>query len=140
MGSWDHKPMESDEALEWVANQIELPAVMAIKNTLEAFLAGRKAGRELEFTHFEAEAAVAFLTDYALPDKDGDAKRYYSISLGDFANQVGLWELASDAIKKIINDDLWMLEWAHPDIKKKYLNDILIKLSELSSHDWPTPR
>jgi hypothetical protein len=135
MGAWGYGSMENDDALEWLANSVEWPMAMTIKNILRAFIAGERA----DILHVEVEAAVALLVKYA------DASRWlgwsaenaqYEIELGHVFAQEKLWHSASEAVEKMLKDEEWLQSWTDPGIKKKVPEDLLSDVRALAVGDW----
>ena len=60
MGAWDYGPMENDEALEWLANEVEAPLLAKMKQAFNAYL--EQTAKD-EVRMIEAEAAAALLVD-----------------------------------------------------------------------------
>jgi len=58
MGAWGYKPFENDYALEWLANDVEMPNVEAIRSALQRYLSEPKPDDVIKH---EVEAAIATL-------------------------------------------------------------------------------
>jgi hypothetical protein len=134
MGAWGYGSIENDYALDWIANNVEWRLAMAIKDTLEAFIVG---GRT-DITHFEAEAAVAVLVEYAdyAGKNDTENPPQPGIRLGPIFAQEGLWRLASEAIDKLLKDQAWLLSWNDPEKKKEVIEKLALDIGSLSSREW----
>ncbi len=133
MGAWGEKPMENDEALEWLANQVESPLLACVERTFQRFLADPAD----EVSLIEAEAAAALLVDLT-----GDQTRMkYTDFRGGFlgyeARQRGLWTLAARAVEKILEDKEWLSGWNDPERKEAILKDLLadLKAAEAAYED-----
>jgi hypothetical protein len=125
MGAWGYAPMESDEALEWLADKVEAPLLTAIKGTLQAYLDQTEKD---DVKMIEAEAAAALLID--LTGTCGKM-RYTDFSggyLGDAAQESELWSLAAKAIAKIITEEQWLSGWNKPQQKLQVLKQLLSEL------------
>ncbi len=125
MGAWNYEPMENDEALEWLANEVEVPLLTTIERTLQTFL--RQTEKD-EVKTIEAEAAVALLVDLT---GDHAKMKYTRINSAYLAKERGLWALGTRTITKIMEDKDWLSGWNQPEQKLQVLRDLLSDLQHI---------
>jgi len=122
MGAWGYKPMENDEALEWMANEIEMPLFEAIRNKIQDFFGNS----EDDVKKSEVEAAVGLLLDFAAPLRMENGK----VDLRHLASENQIWDQAIAAIEKLRADEKWLEQWNSGEKKKEVLHHLLAKLNQ----------
>jgi hypothetical protein len=108
VGAWGVQPTENDSALDWLGEQVEDRLTELIDKTLRAYLDGWD-----DIEEYEAEAAMALLLDGTL---DLPQLKYRTLNLRYTANVRGLWDLATRAVDRMLEED-WANGWNDPDAK-----------------------
>src|SRR5690349_19889247 len=122
MGAWGYEPMENDEALEWLANEVEAPLLGTIKKAFQTYL---DQTQKDDMKTIEAEAAVALLVDLT----GGYAKmKYTQINSGYLAKEDTLWSVAVNVLTRIMEDKDWLSGWGDPQQKLQVLKQLLTDL------------
>ena len=130
MGAWGYEPMENDEALEWLANEIEAPLLAAIKKTLQAYLDQTEKD---DAKAIEAEAAAALLVDLTGDHAKMKYTHFDSGYLGYEAKQADLWSLAANVIERIIEAERdWLSGWDDPQQKEQKLKQLVSNLQQIN--------
>jgi len=117
--------MENDEALEWLANEVEAPLLAAIKRTLQAYLDQTETD---DVKTIEAEAATALLVDLT---GDHAKMKYTHFNSGYFgyeAKENDLWSLGAKVIAKVMEEEAWLSNWNEPQRKLQVLEQLLSDL------------
>ncbi len=122
MGAWGYGPMENDEALEWMANNVEAPLVTTIRNALQELLDAQESD---DIKKLEAGAAIALFIGLLTYSEKG-AFEFPNISY--LASSEKLWDTGMKVIEKLLEDERWLSNWTEPDLKKKSLNELLMAL------------
>ncbi len=128
MGAWGYAPMENDEALEWLANEVEAPLLTSIKRALQDFLDQTEKD---DLKTINAEAAAALFVDLT---GDHAMLKYTPFSSGYFGYQAkedGLWSLAAKVLAKVSEDEVWLSVWNEPDQKRQSLKQLLSDLHRI---------
>jgi hypothetical protein len=133
MGAWGYEPMENDEALEWLANEVEAPLLGTIKRTLQAYLDQTEND---DLKTLEAETAAALLVDLT---GDHTKMKYTHFSSGYLAyeaKETDLWSLAAKVIAKIIErEGAWLSGWNEPEQKLQILQQLLADLQRIQARN-----
>jgi hypothetical protein len=122
MGAWGYKPTENDEALEWIANEVEMPLFEAITTKIQDFLLNS----EDDVKKSEVQAAIALLLGFVAPLRMENGQ----VDLSYLAAKNKIWEQAISAIEKLKADKQWLQQWNSADKKKEALDDLLAKLNQ----------
>jgi hypothetical protein len=123
--------MESDEALEWLANQVEAPVLAAIQKAFERYLE-RTPGDDTSVTS-EAEAAAALLVDLAGDETRMKYTRFSSSYLGHSAKEMGLWSQAIKVLEKMMEDKESLGLWGDSSHKLQVLQRLASDLQRNKS-------
>lgn len=132
MGAWGYGPMENDEALEWLANEVEAPLLAKMKQAFNAYL---QQTEKDEMRMIEAEAAAALLVDLT---GDHAKLKYTPFSSGFLAYQARedqLWSLAAGVITKILTEEGWLSGWSEPRLKQQALKELLSELQHIEARN-----
>src|SRR5262245_62984985 len=101
MGAWGVRPMENDAACDWVGEHVEQHLLGLIEKTLNAFLHGSD---DIYIEEEEAETCAALLVDFT---SSTTKWKYHTVDLRYWAKARGLWDLAIQAVDKLIADEWW---------------------------------
>jgi Domain of unknown function (DUF4259) len=132
MGAWGYGPMENDEALEWLANEVAAPLLAKRKQAFNAYL---QQTEKDEMRMIEAEAAAALLVDLT---GDPAKLKYAPFSSGFLAYQAKedqLWSLAARVITKILTEEGWLSGWGEPRLKQQALKELLSELQHIEARN-----
>ncbi len=130
MGAWGYEPMQNDEALEWLANEVEAPLLTAIKETLQAYLDQTE---QDDVKTIEAEAAAALLVDLTGDHAKMKYIHFNSGYLGYEVKKSELWSLATKVVAKIIEQEAWLSGWDEPEQKRQVLKLLLSDLQRIQA-------
>lgn len=120
MGAWGYEAMDSDQALDWLANNVTDHAGAAIRNLLDAF------SEKIERNGGETESAVID-HGYALR-----AAADVVLKLNFFNERLfgDLHAALAEALGKIIDTKDWIESWTEPDKVVASINDQIRQLKE----------
>lgn len=151
MGAWGYRHFDTDDALDWLGEFVELPIALVIRGTLREFLKRkrtvkqafcrtaslkdapkphkiRKAGRR--GGHNDVVAAAALLDDLTSYDTSSTAR----ICLRGEAEESGLYSLAAEAVREAL-DDPWIEEWELESEKRKQLASLITSLKRKARNE-----
>jgi len=104
MGAWGFEALDSDQALDWLSNEITGPAGEKIRALIDAF------NKSVEDEGGETDIAI---------DRYGyelRAAAYVVVALNFFNTRSGdLHRELADVLGKIIDNSEWVEDWSHPD-------------------------
>jgi hypothetical protein len=133
MGAWDSGPFDSDNAMEWVDNDVTPLLLRAIRSKLIAFIEG---GFADDVEKDQAKAAVGLIVLLSRPP-ESEGETSCPINLFYQAKEDDTFRIAIAVVNLLLADHTWIEAWSHPDKARAELEQLLMKVRRLE--DAPTP-
>jgi hypothetical protein len=129
MGAWDYGPFDSDNAMEWIDNEIGRPVLEKIRAQLKRFLLE---GPDDDVEKDATRAAVGLLIYFCHPiETSVDAS--YPINLYYQAKDDDTFDLAAKTIRVLLDQHAWIESWSDPQRQRQSLTQLLERLEQLKA-------